>query len=794
MNYNHSLFKEFIVLNQSQNFNIYNVSIDLPPHITSEGLWADYNHGGGKSPLQSPFTILQLQIVTIFFITQCCHFLLKSLGVPYFISSALAGILLGPTIKSDTLNKYKQLLFPFGSEDTLQLISAFGYTFYLFLNYVQMDYSMITRTGKRAWAIALSSLVPICLGFAFYVECYPFIHKAVGEKEINSMPTVFISHSICSFPVIASLLTELEILNSEIGRLTLSSALVLDITGTAVTGIATSMVVSSNKGLEAYIINVGGLIALFVIILTIGRPLMKLVVRHTQQGRPVKKIFIYIIVFLVIIFGLMETELVQPFFGGAVMLGLAVPEGPPLGSELVKQLQLFSTWFLMPLFVTSCIMKVDLDLWNMNKNLVMIIFGLIIMVTLVKILLCVGICQFCSMPIIDSICIALILSCKGVVDICAYILLYDAKRYTSGEVSIMVISGLILATISKIGVKSLYDPSRKYAGYQKRNILYLKPNTELRVVACVHKPCHIVPVRNSLDLFSPTPTNPLVVDVLHLMELIGRTSPIFISHRNQQMSVGSSHHNFSGEIIVTFSLYEHEYAGAATVNAYTAISPFTFMHDDICYLAMDKVASFIILPFHLRWRDDGTVESDNNNIRTLNIKVMEKAPCSIGILVNRGSCTSISSSYVVAMIFLGGSDDREALCLAKRSAKELNNHLFVYRLVGPDSETTNWDSMLDAEVLRGVQGTYGRLENVTFEQITIDDPSQITSFLNDVVTKFDYIIVGRRHGVKSPITSAMVNWTEFPELGVIGDLLASPDMETKASILVVQQQQMPTKW
>ncbi|CAL0302542.1 unnamed protein product [Lupinus luteus] len=635
-----------------------------------------------------------------------------------------AGILLGPTIKSETLNKYKQLLFPFGSEDTLQLISAFGYTFYIFLNYVQMDYSMITRTGKRAWAIALSSFVPICIGFAFYVGCFPFIYKTVGANEINSMPAVFISHSICSFPVIADLLTELEIINSEIGRLALASALALDITGTAVTGIATSMVVSSNQGLDDYIMNFGGLIALFTLILTIGRPLMKLVVRHTQEGRPVRKIFIYIIVLLVIIFGLIETKLYQPFFGGAVMLGLAVPEGPPLGSELVKQLQLFSTWFLMPLFVTSCIMK----------------------------------------------------------------------KYTSGEVGIMVISGLILATISKIGVKSLYDPSRKYAGYQKRNILYLKPNAELRIVACVHKPCHIVPVRNSLDLFNPTPTNPLVVDVLHLMELIGRTSPIFISHRNQQMSLGASHHNFSGEIIVTFSLYEHEYAGAATVNAYTAISPFTFMHDDICYLAMDKVASFIILPFHLRWKDDGTIESDDNNIRALNIRVMEKAPCSIGILVNRVSCTSISSNNVVAMIFLGGSDDREALCLAKRSSKELNNHLFVYRLIGKDSEATNWDSMLDAEVLRGVQGTYSRFENVTFEEIIIDDASQITSFLNDVVIKFDYIIVGRRHGVKSSITSALVNWTEFTELGVIGDLLASPDLETRASILVVQQQQIPKKW
>lgn len=56
-------------------------------------------------------------------------------------------------------------------------------------------------------------------------------------------------------------------------------------------------------------------------------------------------------------------------------------------------------------------------------------------------------------------------------------------------------------------------------------------------------------------------------------------------------------------------------------------------------------------------------------------------------------------------------------------------------------------------------------------------------------SEFDFIIVGRRNGVKSEMTAGLENWTEYTELGVIGDLLASPDMETKASILVVQQQQ-----
>ncbi|KAG4953098.1 hypothetical protein JHK87_038692 [Glycine soja] len=207
-------------------------------------------------------------------------------------------------------------------------------------------------------------------------------------------------------------------------------------------------------------------------------------------------------------------------------------------------------------------------------------------------------------------------------------------------------------------------------------------------------------------------------------ELVGRSSPIFISHRLQERL--SSGHNYSEDIIVTFDLFEHDNAGTASVSTYTAVSPLRFMHDDICYLALDKLASIILLPFHIRWGEDGGVESTDENMRTLNSKVLERAPCSVGILVNRSSSSSTHQSPLmkqIAMIFLGVADDREALCLARRTIKD-----------------------------------------------------------------YDF---GRRNGIKSPQTAALESWTEFSELGVIGDLLASSDTNTNASILVVQQQQMP---
>ncbi|KAK7316588.1 hypothetical protein RJT34_00166 [Clitoria ternatea] len=774
-------------------FHTYNVCIDLPPPMRSDSIFATHNYGV-SSLLHRPLTILELQIVTIFMITQCFHFFLKRLSLPYFFSSAMAGFVLGPTIKIVALDMYKKTLFPFGSEDTLSLISIFGYTFHLFVNCVQMDFSMITRTGKRAWTIALSTvLVPISVGFIFTFHLLPsLLNRTIGSSQMIGLPVVFLATSGCSFQVVAALLIELKILNSELGRLGLATALVSDITSNLVNAIGTTVNSVSEVGEARAYANLVILICFVILIPMVTRPAMKWVVKITPEGRPVKKIYVYGIVATVLFLGVAMHNIHQPVFASAIVLGLSVPEGPPLGTALVDSLDMFATWFLFPIFLTSCIMKVDLTKCFESPTLVLVFVIFILGVHLIKILLSIGICRFCKMPITDGVCIGLILTCKGAIDICSYTLIYDSKKFNDQQIGLMVILALVVGSIVRIGVTYLYDPSRKYAGYQKRNLISLKSNNELRIVACIHKPCHIIPTRNILDFCFPTTNKKLMVDALHLVELVGRSSPILISHRLKKM-VSSSLHNLSGELIVTFNLFEHDYAGVATVNTYTAISPITLMHEDICYVAMDRIASLIILPFHVKWGQDGSIEYKDSNIRSVNTKVMEKAPCSIGILVNRGSYSKLNSSSncLVAMIFIGGVDDREALCFAKRSIRESHSKLVVYRLILKGSDVKSWDIMLDDEVLREVQG-YGEFDNVIYEEVVIEDASETTVFLNNVANKFDFIIVGRRNGITSAQTSGLEHWTEYLELGVVGDLLASPDLETRASILVVQQQQLHT--
>jgi hypothetical protein len=353
--------------------------------------------------------------------------------------------------------------------------------------------------------------------------------------------------------------------------------------------------------------------------------------------------------------------------------------------------------------------------------------------------------------------------------------------------SVNVISITVVACVVKWSVKILYDPSRKYAGYQKRNIVSLKPDAELRLLACIHKQYNISAITDALDVFSPTTEKPIIVDALHLIELVGRSSPIFISHRLQK-TVSGSHKSYSDDVILALDLYEHDNYGGVTAHTYTAISPPTLMYEDVCQLALDKVASIIILPFHRRWTIDGAIESDDKNIRSLNCKVLEIAPCSIGILVSRSSLKN-NSSIKLAMIYLGGRDDREALCLAKRAIRNPGINLVVYHLTSEDDHRSNLEYLLDNEALEEVKKLphYGS-NNLCYQKLIVNDSPGTSTVLRDIANEHDFFIVGRTHDSDLPLIEGLTKWTEFSELGVIGDLLASPDLGSRAGILVVQQQ------
>ena len=357
-----------------------------------------------------------------------------------------AGLVLGPSLKiSNTWTEFKNILFPYGTEDVISVISLIGYAFFLFLCSVKMDFTMITRTGRKAWAIAFCSFViPTFFGLVVCYRLSDFWRHKMGDFEAKNLPVIVIGQSGCYFVVIASLLSDLEILNSELGRLALSIAMVMDSFNAIVTGIGTAFVSSIpadlSNGADGSA-HAKAFLAVFyyfcfmVVTPLVVRPILQWFVRRTPEGRPVKKEYTYIVFIMALGVGMLALVPKQSILGGICLLGLIVPEGPPLGTEMIKQLELFCSWFLFPIFVTSCAMKVDLNM-HVKSEYVYVWLGFIVAIHLFKMLVTTGICWYCNMPMIDGLCLALMLSCKGVVDFCTNVFLHDAKVISLTNISI----------------------------------------------------------------------------------------------------------------------------------------------------------------------------------------------------------------------------------------------------------------------------------------------------------------------------------------------------------------------
>jgi len=276
-----------------------------------------------------------------------------------------------------------------------------------------MDFSLITRTGKRAWIISIIGLLaPLCVCFIPLLTLhgkFEAIEKIGGEVIVPVL-----SHSLSQFATIASLLSELQIQNSELGRLSLSSALVSDILTTIT---STNIVALETSPDSATVLrNIILLFIFFVLIPLVCRPIMFWMIKHTPEGRPVKDSYIYVIISMVFVLGILSVKINQEFGLGAFVLGLSVPEGDPLGSALVKKLQFFGTTFFLLIFVTTCVLKADfsMDL----SSYVMVSIGLAVLVThMVKMTACFITALCCKLPVTDALCISLILNTKGVVEV-----------------------------------------------------------------------------------------------------------------------------------------------------------------------------------------------------------------------------------------------------------------------------------------------------------------------------------------------------------------------------------------
>ncbi|KAK4486385.1 hypothetical protein RD792_009058 [Penstemon davidsonii] len=774
-----------------------------PTMITTNGIWQ------GDNPLDYSLPLFILQLTLVVVTTRVLVFFLKPFRQPRVISEILGGIILGPSVLGRS-SKFANTVFPLRSVMVLETMANVGLLYFLFLVGVEMDIAVIKRTGKKALAIAIAGMIlPFLIGVSFAL----MLQQSTQFVKLGTFILFLgVALSVTAFPVLARILAELKLLNTEIGRIAMSSALINDMCAWVLLAFAIALAENEAMSLASIWVILSS-VAFVVFCVFVVRPLIAWMVRRTPEGESISEFYICLILTGVMISGFITDAIGTHSVFGAFVFGLVIPNGP-LGVTLIERLEDFVSGLLLPLFFAISGLKTDVT--TINGFATWAILGLVI------ILACAGkiagtllVSLYYKMPFYEGLTLGLLMNTKGLVEMIVLNVGKDQKVLDDKSFAIMVIVAVVMTSIISPIVISIYKPARKFAPYKRRTIQRTKPDGEFRVLVCVHTPRNVPTIINLLEASHPTKKSPICTYVLHLVELTGRASAMLIVHNTRKSGRPALNRTQaqSDHIINAFENFE-QHASFVSVNPLTAISPYSTMHEDICNVAEDKRVAFIIIPFHKQQTVDGGMEATNPAFRTINQNVLANAPCSVGILVDRGlnGSTRLAANQIahhIAVLFFGGADDREALAYAWRMCERPGINLTVMRFVPGDNvlETTEMATMrnqsgreiltvstdidrekqLDDDYINEFRSRTMNDSSVVYTEKVVNHGEETVASIRSIDAIHDLFIVGRGQGMISPVTAGLTDWSECPELGAIGDLLASSDFAATYSVLVVQQ-------
>eukprot|EP00257_Ricinus_communis_P017317 XP_015575729.1 cation/H(+) antiporter 15 [Ricinus communis] len=749
-------------------------------YITSYSIWQN------KYAL-APTVILTSQLVVISLASRFVDLWLRQLGQTSVVSQIIAGILLGPSVLGQN-KEAAHTLFPREGYMTLATLASFGNMFYHFLIAVRQDPAMILRPGRVAMFIATIAF-SITMFFSIILAMVLRKYVEMDETLHNGLVLIAMAQAFTGISVVSYLITELKLQNTDVGRLSLAIAVFTDVLNVLM---VTMSFVAGRKITSHQMIFLGAILTTVGVasfILFVIRPVILTMISYIPVGKPVDQKYVFFVIITALILGFVSEVIGQHYLFGPAIFGMIVPEGPPLGAALVTRLDTFVAGFLYPTYLA--ISGLQTNFLTINMKEIWIIGSVIVFGILIKTVAVMSAAMYMKIPTKEAFVLSMILNSKGILDLCIYNFWKENKILQQEEFSLCIMSVVLTTAIITPLVRYLYDPTKQSQPFRRSTIQHSKQDSELRMLVCVHNSENVPTLVNLLEISNATEESPIAVIALVLIDLVGRSIPILISNDNQAHNKETS---AASRILNALRVYEQHNEGRTTIQSFTSISSFDMMHLDIFRLAVDRRASILIMPFHKKWAIDGNVESTNTCIRRLNSNVLERAPSSVGILVDRGilkgplNIVSSKMKFKVAVIFLGGPDDAESLAYGARMARHYSVILTVIRFLLFGNENSI-ERKRDSELIfQYKQANVGNDRFLYVEEV-VRDGLGLSQCIGKLVNYFDLILVGRYHQ-DSPLFTGLEDWSECPELGIIGDMLASPDLKTTASVLVVQQQRI----
>ncbi|KFK43847.1 hypothetical protein AALP_AA1G181400 [Arabis alpina] len=411
-----------------------------------------------------------------------------------------------------------------------------------------------------------------------------------------------------------------------------------------------------------------------------------------------------------------------------------------------------------------------------------------------------------------------ILSVKGHVGLVLLDSNVTYKKWFTPVIHDMFVASLVITTLLSGVISSLLLKAQERGfAHQKTSLEFQGTKEELRVLTCVYGVRH---ARGSISLVSAlsgASSSPFTPYLMHLIPLRKKRKMELLYHELDEdagnSNGGDDEFGTNEGLEINDEIDSFTKDRKILIRQVKLVAQMEKMHAEICDATEDLRVSIVFLPFHKHQRIDGKTSNDGEVFRHMNRKVLKQAQCSIGIFVDRNitgfrQINGYESVQHVAALFFGGPDDREALSLCKWLTSNSQIHLTIIQFIADESkieklvgdavtkenndvflEVVNKDQTEDETDRIFLEEFYNRFVTtgqVGFIEKRVSNGLQTLTILREIGEMYSLFVVGK-HRRDCQMTLGMNDWEECPELGTVGDFLASSNMDVNASVLVVQR-------
>ncbi|KAG8048226.1 hypothetical protein GUJ93_ZPchr0008g12665 [Zizania palustris] len=769
--------------------------------------------------------LVAIQALAVIVLSKFFHLFLRRYNQPSAISQIVAGVVVGgmglrnAIVHVDVDNV----------EDMYGGYISATRILYMFLVGLDMDIAGLRKVTRRCVAftyatVAASLLVAAVVSSGMYGS---MMHSPVKTPELLAA-TLMLALTNTSSISVARIASELKLTVTENGRLIVAAAIATNLICVFGDGVLSSTTLakenSDDPDRDSHQIKKG-----FLALAVVGGALwlVRPAVTHINK-RNVGQHHVGIrdlVVMLLAIWFIANTPQYLGFDGmpTGLALGLAFPREGPAARSVTEALGPPVKGILLPFYFATIGMRMNFNTMSgaiIVPGVLMMLLGLF-----GKAIGAAAASAYLSIPLSDALRFSVLLNVKGHVDTMNMKFAKSEGVWAEQALYAMIIGNLISTVVAGPAVAVVRRKEEEAYKTRHQAIESLGAEQELRMLACAHS-AHAAPAMLSLvELLVSEPEEQPAIHVLHLFDAAEERVDHTPYHQRILDDVGGG-----GPDAVTQM--------NRIVDLFSRATGITFRQNDIvgrgaaldagavCRSAEDVHASLLLLPCHKEQRYDGKMICRLDERRDLNHGVLVRAPCSVGLLVDRPyrnsgtsfrvpssmatstktllhPCSDRAVTHVIAAVFFGGPDDREAVSFASRLAEHPAIGLTIFRFVkrstydtvtsaklddGDELDLSFQEGDVDERFMWRFYERYASRELAMYVEKVVVSPTDVEETLDGMAGMFSLVIVGRGGRQPAELLAGLDRWAEAGgEMGPAAEILASNDSLEMGSLLVLQQ-------